>query len=153
MKYFEQVKGEKYILGDIVDLYFEAGDTFRNCIVRYDEDNELCIDTRKKDILFKFKNLHKLNLNFDIVKVSESVLYNVLAVYDLNDDEDTILEKQLMECCDLNIDTKLKIIKRIEQLKSYKLMPIYPITTYPTPQDDKVTITSYNKPISTEPTC
>lgn len=151
MKYFEQIKGEKYILGDIVDLYFEAGDTFRNCIVRYDEDNELCIDTRKKDILFKFKNLHKLN--FDIVKVSESVLHNVLAVYDLNDDEDTILEKQLMECCDLNIDTKLKIIKRIEQLKSYKLMPIYPITTYPTHQDDKVIITSYNKPINTEPTC
>lgn len=151
MKYFEQTKGEKYTLGDIVDLCFESGDTFKNCIVRYDEDNELCIDTREKDILFKFKNLHKLN--FNIVKVSKSVLHNVLAVYDLNDDEDTILEKQIMECSELNLDTKLKIIKKMEQLKSYKLMPIYPITTYPTPQDDKVTITSYNKPISTEPTC
>lgn len=152
MKYFEQIKGEKYTLGDIVDLYFESGDTFKNCIVRYNEDNELCIDTRKKDVLFKFKELHKLN--FDIVKVSKSILHNVLAVYDLNDDEDTILEKQLMECYDLSLDTKLKIIKRIEQLKGYKLAQIYPPTqTYPTPQDDRVIITNYNKPINTEPTC
>ena len=110
MKYYEEINGEKFVVGDKVEIYIEQDPKpYYGILINADEYGNL-----------KFMN-NSCSIPFNEIKSikleERSPYYNIFLNCENTSDEVSILENQIMDSYEFNNDGKLKLIRMIEKAR------------------------------------